>query len=313
MKVNCAGTTPKDTADDQAEIEKYLQYAQENIETSRMLFKGGHLRYAIFSANEGLELLAKAHMLRYKIIDKAITAKHFLYPAAVKTMIKVMKSNIGKNPPNKKQLEEVLDSLSILREAFKMVEGKKLEVPMWKSSLSISLTDDERARTDEFWKKLSEWGKKMTQIQNGQQYPSKQGSDKPTPDEPTKFFGAILEDYKKTKCRKDSRSPLLSRNKKMSSAVALDAEQALALAELTLFIGMIVRSSAHQQISRYPTRIDGVDAQEIYTERKDDVEKLLGQIYLASEVLIKQLRCKAPFTTLSMVAMGADMKEFVRP
>ena len=300
MKANCAGTTPKDTADDQAEIEEYLQYAQENIETSRMLFKGGHLRYAIFSANEGLELLAKAHMLRYKIIDKAITAKHFPYPAAVETMIKVTKSNIGKNPPNKKQLEEVLDSLSIPREAFKMVEGKKLEVPMWKSSLSISLTDDERARTDEFWKKLNEWSKKMTQIQNGQQYPSKQGSDKPTPDEPTKFFEAILEDYKKTKCRKDSRSPLLPGNRKMSSTVALDAEQALALAELTLFIGTIVRSSAHQQISRYPTRIAGVDAQEIYTECKDDVEKLLGQIYLASEVLIKQLRCKAPFTTLSI-------------
>ena len=313
MKANCAGTTPKDTADDQAEIEEYLQYAQENIETSRMLFKEGHLRYAIFSANEGLELLAKAHMLRYKIIDKAITAKHFPYPAAVEAMIKVTKSNIGKNPPNKNQLEEALDSLSILREAFKMVEGKKLEVPMWKSSLGISLTDDERARADEFWKKLGEWGKKMTQIQNEQQCPSKQGSVKPTPDELAKFFEAILEDYKKIKCRKGSRSPLLPGNRKMSSTVAPGAKQALALAELTLFIDMIVRSSAHQQISRYPTRIDGVDAQEIYTGRKDDVEKLLGQIYLASEVLIKQLRCGAPFITSSMVAMGTDMKEFVRP
>ena len=101
MKANCAGTPPKDTADDQVEIEEYLQYAQENIKTSRILFKEGYLRYAIFSANEGLELLAKAHMLRYKIIDKAITAKHFPYPAAITAMIKVTKSNIRKNRPTK--------------------------------------------------------------------------------------------------------------------------------------------------------------------------------------------------------------------
>ena len=313
MKANCAGTPQKDTADDQVEIDEYLQYAQENIETSRMLFKEGYLRYAIFSANEGLELLAKAHMLRYKIIDKAITAKHFPYPAAIKAMIKVTKSNIGKKPPNKKQLEKALDSLSILREAFKMVEEKKLEMPMWKLSLGISLTDDERAWVDEFWKKLDEWGNKMRQIQNGQQRPSKQGSDKPTLDEPAKFFEAVLEDYKKTEYHEDSRLPPLLGSRNMSSTVALDTGRILALAELTLFIGVIVRSSAHQQLSRYPILIDGEDSRKIYIEHKADVKKLLDLIYTASEILLKQLKCGAPFITLSMAAMSADVKEVVRP
>ena len=97
-----------------------------------------------------------------------------------------------------------------------------------------------------------------------------------------------------------------------SRTKALDARRTLALAELAFFAGVIVHSSAHQQISRYPTLIDGVDAREIYAERKDDVEKLLELIYLASEVLIKQLQCGSPLITLSMDAMSADMKEFVR-
>jgi len=118
MKANCAKTPPKGSAGGPVDVEAYLQYAQENIETSRMLLEKGNLRYAVFLANEGLELFVKAHMLRYKIIDRAITAKHFPYPAAVKEMAKITKSNIGKKPPNIKQLEQVLDPLHTLEEVF---------------------------------------------------------------------------------------------------------------------------------------------------------------------------------------------------
>lgn len=87
MNPSRAGTPPKDIAGDPAGIGEYLRYAQENIRRSRMLFKKGDLRYAVFSANEGLELFVKAHMLHYKIIDRAIVAGHFPYPAVVDSMI----------------------------------------------------------------------------------------------------------------------------------------------------------------------------------------------------------------------------------
>lgn len=173
-----AAMPPSNPAGDPAEIEAYLEYAQENIERSRRLFESGDPRYAVFSANEGLELLVKAHMLRYKIIDRARAAGHFPYPAAVKAMIKTTEANIGKDPHNKKQLEEALGRLSILKEAFEMVEKKKLETPMWKSSLSIDLADDEKARIDKFWKKLDEWGTKTMQIQDRQLHPSEQVRDR---------------------------------------------------------------------------------------------------------------------------------------
>ena len=312
MKPKRAGGPSKDFSGDSVDVEAYLQYAQENIETSRMLLEKGNLRYAVYLANEGLELLVKAHMLRYKIIDKAITAKHFPYPAAVTEMVKITKSNIEKHPPNKKQLEDALALLSILGEAFRMVERKKLEVPMWKSSLNIGLADDERARVDEFWKKLDEWGKKTAEIQGRQQHPDKQGNDKLTLDDQARLFEWVLEIYKKEAGGyKGTTPPPLQGDKNVSYGGALDMERILALAELIVFINVIVHSSAHQQISRYPTQIGGVDSREIYTKRRDDVEKLLKQIYLASEVLIKQLQCGAPFVTLCIAAMGADIKEFM--
>ena len=161
MRPRRAGMPPKGPAGDPVEIDTYLQYAQENIERSRMLLEKGDLRYAVFSANEGLELLAKAHMLRYKIIDRAIAAGHFPYHAAVKEMVKITKSNIEKNPPNKKQLEQSLDALQTLEEAFDIMKKKELEAPLWKLSLNIELADDEKKRVDKLNKKFLEWNEKM--------------------------------------------------------------------------------------------------------------------------------------------------------
>ena len=313
MNPRRAGTPPKDLAGGPAGIGEYLRYAQENIRRSRMLFKKGDLRYAVFSANEGLELFVKAHMLRYKIIDRARAAGHFPYPAAVKAMIKITEANIGKDPPNKKQLEEALDQLSVLKEAFDMVEKKKLEIPMWKSSLNIDLADDEKARVDEFWKKLGEWSKKMKRIQGRQRLPRKQGRGKLAPDEPGRFFEAVLEAYKKDVGRsKDPRPLSLPGNIKMTRSGAMDVGQIFALGEIIIYIGVIVHSAAHQQISRYPTPIDGVDSRKIYIERKADVKKLLKRIYLVARILLKQLKYGAPLIMKSMVATSTDMKRFMR-
>ena len=314
MRPRRAGMPPKGPTGDPVEIDTYLQYARENIARSRMLLKKGDLRYAVFSANEGLELLVKAHMLRYKIIDRAKAAKHFPYPAAIEAMIKITKSNIEKNPPNKKQLDEALDFLSVLKEAFNMVKEKKLEVPMWKSSLNIRRTDDERARVDEFWKKVYEWSKKTAQIQGRQQHPGKQASDKLASDKQARFFEKVLKVYEEeTRGCKDNLLPPLPGNKKMPYSGDLEMRQIFALAELIVFINVIVHSSVHQQISRYPTQIDGVDSRETYIDHRSDVEKLLKQIYLASDILFKQLKCGAPFITQSIAAMGISMEELMQP
>ena len=314
MKANCAKTPPKDSAGGPVDVEVYLQYAQENIKTSRMLLEKGNLRYAVFLANEGLELLVKAHMLRYRIIDKAITAKHFPYPAAVREMVKITKSNIGKKPPNKKQLEQSLDPLHTLEEVFDIMKKKELEVPLWKLSLNIELADDERKWVDKLVKKIMDWNEKMARIQGGQRHTHLLSHDILTPEDQDRFFGAVLGASRGEAGRRKNPPPLpMPGNREMPYAEALVVGRTLALVELIIHIGVISRSFPHQQIARYPTLIDGVDSRELYMARKDDVKNLLGQIYALSDVLMKQLKCGAPFLMQDMVAVTTNIKEFMRP
>lgn len=308
------GRSPKDSASHPSEIWAWLQYAWENIERSRMLLAKGDLRYAVFSASEGLELLVKAYMLRYKLIDGAKAAGHFPYPAVVKAMKKIVVSNMGKNPPDKERRERALNSLRALEGAFTMVKEGKLAVPMRKSSLNIKLDADEKKRVDEFWEKICEWLQEMAQIQGRQPLPSSQGADKLTPAKIAKLFVVHFETNKeKTPRFKDSPQPSQMENKTMLPSSTPNMEQIYVLTELILYIHPILRSSAHQQISRYPTLISGIDSQKIYVEHRDDVEKLIENIHTMSEILLEELKCGVPFVGQSVFATSTTAKEFTPP
>ena len=94
---------------------------------------------------------------------------------------------------------------------------------------------------------------------------------------------------------------------------ALVAGRIFALVELIIHMDVIARSFPHQQIARYPTLIDGVDSKALYTAHNDDVKNLLGQIYTSSDMLMRQLKCGAPFLIQDMVAVSADMTKFMPP
>ena len=119
------------------EISAYLKYAQENIKRSKALFKKGDLRYAVFSANEGLELCVKAHMLRYKIIPKAIVAGHFPYPQAVALMVKITKSSARSGMVTKEMAHQSLKMLQMIKGLFDAI--KNIRIIIWKTSLNIEL------------------------------------------------------------------------------------------------------------------------------------------------------------------------------
>ncbi len=314
MTPSHAGMQPESRAVAPVEIEPYLEYAQENIERSRMLFGKGDLRYAVFSANEGLELCVKAYMLHYGIISKAVAAGHFPYPAAVKKMIETTKSNIGREPPNKEQLERALDQLYNLQKAFDMMKNKDLQAQLWKSSLSIKLADNKRDEFDKFWKALSDWGEKTAQIQTGHQHSYEQTPDKCISIKQSKLI-AVASNVNKNKSRKSEayRSRSLLNNKKISGNGVLDVEQLFAQANMIIILGVLAPSYAHQQISRYPTKLDGVDSKKIYAKHKDDVKDLLAKIYFVAEKLLKHLKHGAPFLLHGTIDMSDDVKKFMPP
>ncbi len=312
MKPRRAAMPPKDPTGDPVEIDVYLQYAQENIDRSRMLFKRGDLRYAVFSANEGLELFVKAHMLRYKIIDKAVVAGHYPYPVAVDKMIEIAQSSMVKNPANKRQLEHIFGQLCTLKDMFNMV--KKLQMEIWKLSLNVDLSDNKKKEVEKLWKKFDECGKEIVQREDDEQRASKKGRDKLTPTEQDAFFAAILGTFReKTGDRRGSQTLPLPRNKRMPYSSALDMGRLFALVELIEHKRVIVSAFVHQQISRYPTPVDGVDSREVYMDHKDDVKALLKQIYATSRTLSEQLKYGDRFAMQSLVSISADMEKFMLP
>ena len=292
------------------EIGQWLKYAGENIERSRMLFDKGDLRYAAFSANEGLELCTKALMLRYGIIDKAVAAGHFPYPAALRKMIVITKLNMERRPADEKQLEQTLDSLRLLEKTFNMLKKKELEIPLWKFSLNIELIDGEKKRVDSFLAAIADGCKEMHQMRIGLRDRGEQDRNKRTPSEQSDLFAEVSRIIREESgCHESSDLLPLPGGLKLPYERVLEIGQVFALVDLIILAGIISTSSAHQQISRYPTQIDGVDSQEVYATNKDEVEKLLGRIYTASECILNHLEHGAPFLIQYAIGVGADMNE----
>lgn len=314
MTTSRGGTLSEGRVADQAEIASCLEYARENIKRSRKLFKESDIRYAVFSANEGLELCVKAYMLRYGIIDKPVTARHFPYMAVVDKMVEITKASIGNNPANKDKLNEALDLLPTLKKKFDRMRKGSFQALLWKSSLNIELTVDEEKCLARFRKAISDWNEKMTQVAGGQQHLREQGHDRCAPSEKAGIFEAASKAAREQGGIKDDQFLPLNGGKKILRNGALYLGQLLAVVELFALLDVIAASSAHQQISRYPTQIGGVDSRELYVKHKDDgVKSLLTQIYTTTERLLRHLESGGPLLVQDMVDISADMGRFMRP
>ena len=299
-------------ASGRAGIEAYLEYAREDIERSRMLLGRGDLRYAVFSANVGLELCVKAHMLRYEIIGRAEEAGHFPCLAAVKKLMEIAESNAGRGLGGKRQLKLALGLLRPLEAALRMVTKKDLQVQLWRLSLGMGPAGGRRRCLDKFSKKLAEWCKKMDDAQAAWRNPYWLPPRKCTPCEQDAFFAAVLGEFREKSGRRRGSGPiLLPGGGTMPRDRAREMGQAFGACELLLHMDVIMHSFAHQQISRYPTQIDGADSRDLYADHRDGVERLLERIYATVETMSKQVEFGAPLLIQNAVDISADMSEVV--
>ena len=314
MNTGCAGAPHENRTGGAAGIEPYLEYARENIERSRMLFDRGDLRYAVFSANEGLELCVKAHMLHYGIIDRAAAAGHFPYFAAVAKMREVTKSIIKASPADKKRLEQALASLGTLERAFKMMKQGEMQVALWKLSLNIPLADCDEKCLDRFPGDLSSWGKKMHQMGSGPGHAHEQGHGARQPDGHADPRPAARATHGDENGRPAGFRPAPPPGGEgVAHGRASETKPLLALMPLIVLLDIISMSFAHQQISRYPTQIDGVDSRSLYMENRGGVKGLLERIYAVSARLSSCLRHGDPLLMQYAAGMGAHLKESAPP
>lgn len=314
MNTRCAGASPENRAGGAAGIEAYLEYAQENIERSRMLFDRGDLRYAIFSANEGLELCVKAHMLHYGIIDKAVAAGHFPYLAAVKKMREITKSIIKASPADQKRLELALESLVTLEGAFKMMMQKEMQVALWKLSLNIPLADGDEERLEKFPGDLSRWGKKIPPMESEPGNVCEQDHGDRRPDGQADHSPAVRATHGDENGRpRGFRLGLPLGDEGVALGRVSEVKPLLALTPLIVLLDIISLSFAHQQISRYPTQIDGVDSRTLYMANRDGVKGLLERIYTVSARLSSCLMHGDPLLMQHAAGMGIDLEESAPP
>lgn len=278
-----------------ADVGAYLQYARENVDRSKLLFQRGDLRYSVFSANEGLELCVKAYLLHYKAIANPVVTRHFPHPFLVQSIRKNLKL-FGKQCPDNadlvRQLTSKLDKLDAL---FEKLDSHKTRVALWKKSLGVDLGGGDQKLLDQLGPLVTEWSGPGSQVRAGFRRGMTNGG-------PAGFLPAgqgvlrspLLALFHQKFERNAPQTVSLPGNGEVQLAEALRFGQLIALTELFLHTTAIVNGFVHQQTSRYPTQIDGVDSAEVYARHRDGVAGLLGRIYSACEMLMPHLDSRSP-------------------
>ena len=279
-----------------ADIGAYLRYARENVDRSKLLLQRGDLRYALFSANEGLELCVKAYLLHYKAIDDPIDAGHFPHTAIIRS-IRENAALFGEaNPGEADLVRQTVEHLDEVEGLFKKLRDRRRRVALWKKSLGVDLGGGEQKLLGGLGPLATEWSGQGSQARADSRRGAQGGG---TAGLLPATWGGL-------------RAPLLSLfhqnfehagasftislpgGVEFPAAEALYFGQLIALTELFLYTTVIVNGFVHQQISRYPTQIDGVDSAEVYARHRDGVERLLGRIYGACEMLMQHLDGRSP-------------------
>ena len=140
-----------------ADIGAYLRYARENVDRSKLLLQRGDLRYALFSANEGLELCGKAYLLHYKAIDDPIDAGHFPHTAIMRSVRKNAALFGEKNPGEADLVRQTAERLDELDGLFKKLRDRRRRVALWKKSLGVDLGGGEQKLLGGLGPLATEW------------------------------------------------------------------------------------------------------------------------------------------------------------
>lgn len=278
-----------------ADVSVYRRYALENVGRSKFLFQRRDLRYSVFSANEGLEICVKAYLLHYKAITDPIVAGHFPHRAIIKS-VRENSALFGEANPG--EVDLVLQTTVYLDELeglFSKLRSRKVRVALWKKSLGVDLGSGDQKLLSELGPLAAEWSGQGSQARTD----SRQGR----PDKkPIGFLSATWSKLRTPllalfhqKFEQVGASPTISlHGSKVPVAEALYIGQLVALTDLFLHTTTIVDGFVHQQISRYPTQIDGVDSAELYAQHVDGVARLLGRIYNACDMLLPHLDSRSP-------------------
>lgn len=281
----------KDMIGEPAKVGAYLQYARENVDRSRLLFQRADLRYAVFSANEGLELCVKAYLLHYKAIAVLIVTGHLPHKFLIRSMRESLAQFERGGPGDTSLVLQMTSNLDKLGDLFGKLEKHKAKVALWKKSVGADLGRNDQKVLDSLRPLATEWGGQEPQARPGfpQEKPSgfMQARQGELRDTLLKMFHQKFE-------RADGSRTIPLPGVEGTVVEALYHGRLTAQMELFLHTTAIVNGYVHQQISRYLTQIDGVDSSEVYARHRDGAGRLLAKICGACGALLPHLDNRLP-------------------
>lgn len=286
----------KELLGEPANVGAYVKYARENMDRSRLLFQGAYLRYAIFSANEGLELCVKAYLLHYKAIANPIDAGHFPLLSIVRSLRKSSELFGVANPGESDMVRQTASLLDELKGLFTKLKNRQARVALWKKSLGVALGDGDQKLLRELGPLATEWSGQYPQARAGPLQGGPGGGPVGFMSAPWGALRAPLLVLFHQNFEPAGGTPMVSLlgSKEIPAAEALYMGRLNALMEMFLHTTAIVNGYVHQQISRYPTQIDGVDSSEVYARHRGGVGRLLAKIYGACGALLPHLDSRLP-------------------
>lgn len=286
----------KELLSEPANVGAYVKYARENMDRSRLLFQRGDLRYAVFSANEGLELCVKAYLLHYKAIANPIDAGHFPPLSIVRSLRKSSDLFGVANPGETDLVRQTASMLDEVEDLFRKLKSRKARVALWKKSLGVALEYGDQKPLRELGPLATEWSGQYPQAQAGPLQGVSSGGRVGFMSAEWGAIRAPLLALFHQKFALTGGTPMVSLlgSREIPAAEALYMGRLTALMEMLLHTTAIVNGSVHQQISRYPTQIDGVDSGEVYARHRGGVGRLLVKIHGACGALLPHLDRRLP-------------------
>lgn len=283
----------------------FMQYAEIDLEISESLFEKEQYGNAAYHIQQALEKYLKAYFLKSKLIEDTQKLGHLQYPEIINEAIIIFESQKIKenNPFTITLLDGAIEHYSYIKNMFTKVKQKQEKrILFWKASLGIELTSKEKKMlqgissgnehsTSKFIQLLKDAVAKtdfLEIIANAKSIPSELKVNLP---KLLKEMTVNLEEnsgvIKGDKILTFLQPYLYGSGRESFSKTESETITKLsAISNSFDWYGDVLLSYPHQQIGRYPTKIDHSDSYSLYIEYKDN----LGKIIQDMKIVCKRIR-----------------------
>jgi len=265
----------------------FFNYSEENILRARKLFDEGDFRYAIFSAQEGIELALKGYLIHYDLLKNPKNAGHLPYTFILKTLENEIKHD-SRVPKNSKEFwNESIKHIKNVGFVFTELKKESVCIAFWKNSLNIELSSEDKRIFSEINEKLQFSLKK--ELFSVDKYflthnVKNKVNDLKAPQE-IRDMSKTLVQYRDiltenlTADISDFGKDLYKNVESFLNRPDLaDIKKLFTIVKTMNWMPIVAYAFSHQQISRYPTYIDIQLVNEFYKKRQSELKLLIDKI-----------------------------------